>query len=54
MPRSVDITLPPDRTDRFVADAKTLDGLIGMRIQRGVSAQPSGDLIYIYRQQIDR
>jgi hypothetical protein len=45
MPRSVQITVPPQQTDALVDEIKALEGLIGLRVQRGISIQPPGDII---------
>jgi hypothetical protein len=45
MPRSMQITVPPAHTEKLVAEIQKLDGLIGLRLQRGVSIQPSGDIV---------
>lgn len=47
MPRTVDITVPPDQTDRLIADIGRIQGLLGLRVQRGVSVKPSGDVITV-------
>ena len=45
MPRRVEITVPSDRTDALLERVGGLGGLIGVRIQRGISRQPEGDVI---------
>jgi hypothetical protein len=45
--RGIDITVPPERTDAFVSDVRTLSGLVTLRVQRGASLQPPGDAISI-------
>ncbi|HEX5418499.1 MAG TPA: hypothetical protein VFY39_00735, partial [Gammaproteobacteria bacterium] len=47
MPRSVRMTVPPARTDALVNEIKSLHGLIGLRVQRGVSIQPPGDVVSV-------
>lgn len=47
MPRSVQITVPPDRADSLIQEVKKLDGLIGLRVQRGISIQPPGDVVSV-------
>lgn len=45
MPRTVQITLPPSMTDDVVSALTDLEGILAIRVQRGVSLQPSGDVI---------
>jgi hypothetical protein len=45
MSRSVEITVPSDRTDRLVQEIRQLDEVIGLRVQRGISVDPPGDVI---------
>ncbi len=45
MPRTVQITVPADRTDSLVDEMVRIPGLIGLRVQKGVSVQPPGDVI---------
>lgn len=45
MPRSVQITVPSDRTDPLVAEIKNISGLISLSVQRGVSVHPPGDVV---------
>lgn len=47
MPRTIDVTAPTEKTDQLVGDIKQLQGLIGLRLQRGASLQPPGDVITI-------
>lgn len=47
MPRSVQITVPSDRTDTLVAEIKNVSGLIGLSVQRGISVQPPGDVVSV-------
>jgi hypothetical protein len=35
MPRTVQITSRPTQSDRLMARVRTLDGLVGLRFQRG-------------------
>jgi hypothetical protein len=45
MARTVEITVPPERTDAVLADARPTEGVLGVRVQRGASERPSGDVI---------
>jgi hypothetical protein len=47
MPRSVEITVPAARTDRVLARVQAVEGLIGLKLQRGVSLEPPGDVIQL-------
>jgi hypothetical protein len=47
MPRTVDIALTPAQSDRLLARVRMLDGLVGIRLQRGVSIQPPGDILSV-------
>lgn len=47
MPRSVQITVPSDRTDALVAEIKAVSGLIGLSVQRGISVHPPGDVVSV-------
>lgn len=47
MPRSVQITVPSDRTDALVAEIKNISGLIGLSVQRGISVHPPGDVVSV-------
>ena len=45
MPRSVDLTLPRDRSDRFVARLREREHVLSVRLLRGASVQPEGDVV---------
>lgn len=45
MPRTVDITLPSNKTDALIADIKKLNGILGIKVHRKLSLQPEGDVI---------
>jgi hypothetical protein len=45
MPRRVDISVAPTETDVLVERISGVDGLIGLRVQEGVSRKPRGDVI---------
>jgi hypothetical protein len=47
MPRSVEITVPAAQTDRVLARVRAVEGLIGLKLQRGVSLEPPGDVIQL-------
>lgn len=47
MPRSVQIALPPEQTDYFIGKITTFKGLLGLRVQRGISLKPPGDVISV-------
>jgi uncharacterized membrane protein len=47
MPRTVHISLPAQQADELIAEIRDLDGLIGLRLQRGISIQPPGDVLTI-------
>lgn len=44
MPRSVELTVPADRTSAVVAELNRI-GLLSLRVERGVSVQPPGDVV---------
>jgi hypothetical protein len=45
MARVIEITVSPGRTDDLVRKLKEMEGIIGLRVQKGVSLQPEGDLV---------
>jgi|GEM_PF-5905244 len=45
MPRTVSITLSPEKTDALVAEVVKINGLIGLRVQRNISLKPPGDVL---------
>lgn len=45
MPRTVQISVPPERTAEVLAEMQRLGGLLGLRLQRGASLEPEGDVI---------
>ena len=45
MPRSVEITVPPERTEQLVAEIGRLEGLVGLRVLKGASVRPPGDVL---------
>jgi hypothetical protein len=47
MPRTVEITVPSNQTDPLVSQIARMEGILGLRVQRGTSVQPKGDVITI-------
>ena len=47
MPRTVEITVPAGQTEPLLADLETMPGVLGLRVQRGVSLKPRGDVITV-------
>jgi hypothetical protein len=47
MPRKLEIVVPPAHTDRLLGALAQAEGLIGLRVQRGTSLHPPGDLVTI-------
>lgn len=47
MPRSIEITVPPDKTQLLIDRLSGLEGLVGLSLHRGVSLQPPGDVVGI-------
>ncbi len=45
MSRTVRITLPPRLTDTIVGELQHLDGVTGIRVERGISLKPPGDVV---------
>jgi hypothetical protein len=45
MPRAVQLSVPPDETDELCNALQTVPGLFGLRVQRGISLHPQGDVI---------
>jgi hypothetical protein len=45
VPRIIEITLPPDQTDALVERIQKVEGLLGLRVQHGLSLQPPGDVV---------
>jgi hypothetical protein len=45
MPRRVEITVSPTETEALLERISGIDGLIGLRVQAGVSRKPPGDVI---------
>lgn len=47
MPRKVEITVPSNKTNELISDIKEVQGLVGLRVERGVSIKPPGDVITV-------
>lgn len=47
MPRRIEVVVPAAHSDTLLVEIGKVDGLIGLRMQRGVSLHPPGDLITI-------
>ena len=45
MPRTVSISLPPDRSAELCRRLQDLDGTLSVRLHRGASVQPAGDVV---------
>jgi uncharacterized membrane protein len=47
MPRTLQITVPSERTETILAEVTRLEGLLGLSVQRGASLKPPGDIISV-------
>jgi hypothetical protein len=47
MPRIVEITVPAAQTGKLLARIQNLPGLVGLRVQKGISVQPPGDVVAV-------
>lgn len=47
MPRVIEVSVPSEQTDRLVAELRNRDDVLGLRLQRGVSLKPPGDIVTI-------
>lgn len=47
MARVMEVTLPFDVTDRFVQELRERDDILSLRVQRGISVQPPGDIVTV-------
>jgi hypothetical protein len=45
MPRTVTVALPSHRSDELCSRLQKLDGMLPLRLQRGISLQPEGDVV---------
>ena len=48
MARSVELVLPPDKTDALLAQLRAVPGVVGVRLQRGASLVPAGDVLTLH------
>jgi hypothetical protein len=47
MPRNVEIVLPPERTETVLKEVERMVGVLGVRLSKGVSRRPPGDLVTV-------
>lgn len=47
MPRRVEFTVSSEETEAVVERISTMDGLIGLRVQPGISREPKGDVVTV-------
>lgn len=47
MPRTIDVVLPPDKTDDVVGRLSNVDGVVGLALQRDSSLNPPGDVLTV-------
>ncbi|MFC0679622.1 DUF389 domain-containing protein [Lysobacter korlensis] len=47
MPRTVEISLPGERTKELLDRLRTIKDVIGIRVQQGVSVKPPGDVVAV-------
>jgi hypothetical protein len=47
MPRTIEITVPPTRTDGLQKELEDVAGVLGLQVQRGTSIRPPGDVITV-------
>ena len=45
MPRVIEVSVPSEQTDQLVAELRSRDEVLGLRLQRGASLKPPGDVI---------
>lgn len=45
MPRILQITVPSDKTEKLLAELATIDGVIGIQLNRSASVLPPGDVV---------
>ena len=48
MARSVELVLPPNKTDALLAQLQAVPGVVGVRLQRGASLVPAGDVLTLH------
>jgi hypothetical protein len=47
MPRNVEIVVAPERTGTLLKEVERIDGVLGIRLSKGASLRPPGDLVAI-------
>lgn len=47
MPRSIEISVPPEKADAILQRIEDIEGVVGLARQRGASIQPPGDVVSI-------
>jgi uncharacterized hydrophobic protein (TIGR00271 family) len=47
MPRTIEITVPAERTESLLSALDALDAVTGIRVQQGASRKPPGDVITV-------
>lgn len=47
MPRIVEVTLPAQQTDSFISRTEKIEQIIGIRVEKGISVHPPGDVVTI-------
>lgn len=47
MPRKVEIAIPSEKTEALVERISGMEGLIGLRVQQGISRKPEGDFVTV-------
>lgn len=47
MARTIQITLPSDKTDRLAEALQRIGGIVGISVQRGASLKPPGDVLIV-------
>lgn len=45
MPRQIQITIPSGETDHLVEKLRRAEGVVGLRVQRGIALKPPGDVV---------
>ncbi len=47
MPRSIDISVPPEKADTILQRIENIEGVVSLARQRGAALQPAGDILSI-------
>lgn len=47
MPRSIEVSVPPQKADAIIERVEGMDGVVSLARQRGASLQPRGDIVSI-------